>query len=126
MNDIIDALGAEITSLLGCGYAGQEPQDKDGIPQNGLVVIERIGGQMSLRGRSDSPWIQFTVLGASKKKAWDQLRQVREFFACPRVKVGSFFVYGVEEVIAPTEASLAADPFYRVRCSFRFHVKGLA
>lgn len=126
MIDLIDAAGQETSNLLGCGYAGQEPQNKDGVSADGLVIVERIGGQMNPRGVADSPWIQFTVLAQSKKQAWDRLRRLRAFWGQPRVTVGPFFCYGISEVLAPEDASLQSDPFYRVRCSFRFHVKGLA
>lgn len=126
MIDLIDACGNEIEAFLGVPYAGQEPQDKDGIPQAGLVIVERIGGGMSDRGRSDRPWIQFTVLASSKKRAWDQLRRIRKFWSTPRSTVGPHFVYGISEVSRPEEASLASDPFFRVRVTFKFHVKGLA
>lgn len=126
MWDLIDACGYEIEAYLGVSYAGQEPQDKDGIPSRGLVIVERIGGGMSGRGRSDRSWIQFTVLASSKKRAWDQIRRVRKFWSAPRVTVGPYFVYGIREVSNPEDASLTSDPFYRVRVTFEFHVKGLA
>lgn len=126
MTDIIDACGQEVADLLDCGYAGQEPQDRDTIPSGGLVIVERVGGSMTQYARSDRPWLQFTVLASSKKQAWDHLRRVREHWGKPVSQVGSLFVYGVEEVLAPEDASLPADPFYRVRASYRFHVKGLA
>lgn len=124
--DLIDAAGQSVAPILGCGYAGQEPQDKDGIPSNGLVIVERVGGGMTSLGRSDSPWLQFTVLAQSKKRAWDMLRQVREHWSKPRSQIGPYFIYGVREVLNPEDASLTSDPFYRVRCSFEFHIRGLA
>ena len=62
--DLIDACGQTLKAALGLPYAGQEPQNKDSIPSSGLVIIERVGGSMTQFGRSDQPWIQFTVLAA--------------------------------------------------------------
>lgn len=124
--DLIDACGQEITALLGCGYAGQEPQGKDKIPAAGLVIVERIGGGMDARAVGDRPWIQFTILAQSKKTAWDKLRIIRNHWAKPRSTIGPYFVYGVQEVSNPEDASLSSDPFYRVRSTFEFHIKGLA
>ena len=126
MTDLIDAAGEAVADLLGCGYAGQEPQDKDGVPAEGLVIVERIGGGMDGYGIGDHPWIQFTVLAQSKKEAWDQIRRVRQFWAQPRVKLGDYSLLGIQEVLNPEDASLTADPFYRVRVTFEFHVRGLA
>ena len=123
--DLIDATGSLILSDLGLPYAGQEPQNKDSIPAAGLVIIERVGGGMTQYGRTDSPWLQFTVLANSKKKAFDLIHDVRALWAKPRSRVGDLFVYGIDEVLNVEEASLTSDPFYRVRCSFKFHVKGL-
>lgn len=118
--DLIDAAGSLIQSELGLPYAGQEPQNKDSIPAGGLVIIERIGGGMTQFGRTDSPWLQFTVLANSKKKAFDLIRDIRALWAGPRSRVGDFFVYRIAEVLSIEEASLASDPFYRVRCAFEF------
>lgn len=126
MTDIIDGIGQILQAELNMPYAGQEPQDKDGIPTSGLAIIERVGGGMSAHARSDRPWVQFTVLAQSKKKAHDMLRRIRLLMAEPRVNVGGFFVYGAREVLNPEEASLPSDPFYRARCAFEVHVKGLA
>lgn len=124
--DLIEAAGEAVADLLGCPFAGQEPQNRDGIPANGLVIVERVGGQMGPKAVTDSPWIQFTVLAASKKKAWDRLRRVRQFWATPRTALGPFFLYGVREALAPEDANLPNDPFYRVRVTFEFHTRGLA
>lgn len=124
--DLIDACGQSVADLLGCGYAGQEPQNKDSIPESGLIIVERIGGGMRPHGRSDSPWIQFTVLAASKKRAWAQIKRVREHWAKPRTTLADHFIYRITERLLPEDATLTADPFYRVRVTFEFHVKGLA
>ena len=124
--DLIDACGQTLKAALGLPYAGQEPQNKDSVPGSGLVIIERVGGSMTQFARSDQPWIQFTVLASSKKKAWDLLRRVRGVWGEPHTQVGPVFTRGVTEVLAPEDASLVADPFYRVRCAYRFDVNGLA
>lgn len=122
--DLIDAAGQSVAALLDCCYAGQEPQN--GISSAGIVIVERIGGGMSQHGISDKAWIQFTVLATSKKRAWDAIRRVRSHWAQPRTHLGDFFLHGVTERLKPEDASLTADPFYRVRVTFEFHVAGLA
>lgn len=124
--DLIDSCGQAVAAHLGCGYAGQEPQNKDMIPAAGVVVIERIGGGMAQFGRADTPWVQFTVLARTKKQAWDMLREIRALWAQPRTQIAGHFIYGVAEVLNPENANLPSDPFYRVRCTFSFHIKGLA
>lgn len=126
MSDLISAVGEAVSEHLGVGWAGQEPQDRDHIPSSGLLIVERVGGGMTRHGRTDRPWIQFTILATSKKRAWDRLREVRKYWSAPRAQVGDHFIYNIREVLNPEDASLTADPFYRVRVSFAFHTSGLA
>ena len=126
MVDLIDGYGSLILKALGVSYGGQEPQDKDTIPTSGFVIVERLGGSMTAQARSDRPWVQFTVLHQSKKKAFDLVRDIRRLVAEPRSSVGDLFVYGTREALGVEEASLTSDPFYRVRFTLEVHVKGLA
>lgn len=123
--DIIDALGQLIHAELGVPYAGQEPQEKTTISGK-LVIIERDGGLMSAKGRSDRPWIRFVAIAPTKKGASDLLNAVRQLVSRPRTRLGNLFVYGVEEQFGPEHASAQRDPFYRYRATIEFHVKGLA
>lgn len=126
MSDLISAVGEAVSQHLGMEWAGQEPQDRDRISPSGLLIVERVGGGMTRYGRTDRPWIQFTILATSKKRAWDRLREVREYWSVPRARVGDHFIYNIREVLNPEDASLTADPFYRVRVSFAFHISYLA
>lgn len=122
--DIVTALGQLIVDELGVPYAGQEPQDKTSLAGN-LVIIERDGGPMSPKGRSDKPWIRFTVLSHTKKGASDLLLAVRKQVTRPRTRLGDLFLYGVSEQFGPENATAQRDPFYRFRATIEFHVKGL-
>ena len=82
MSDLIDSLGELLEKELGVRYAGQEPQDKSDLDGQ-LVVLERIGGTGEALGRSDHPWIQFTALAHTKKRASDLLRDVRALVLRP-------------------------------------------
>lgn len=123
--DIIDGLGGILQNALGVGYSGQEPQDKTALTGE-LVIMERIGGFAGMYARDDAPWIQFTVLAQTKKRASDLLRAIRGVVMEPRTRVGDLYIYRVTEVLAPENATALRDPFYRYRTTFEFHVKGLA
>nr|DAN91438.1 MAG TPA: hypothetical protein [Caudoviricetes sp.] len=125
MRDFIDTLGVQLKDTLGVDYAGQEPQNKDDIAGD-LVIIQRLGGLGSQYGRSDRPWIQFTALSHTKQGAADLLREVRRLMFQPKSTLGDYYVYRVTEALPPEGATLPRDPFYRYRATFEFHVSGLA